>query len=150
MRTILLFITTLLFAGNLFGQSLDAASTYIKYTYDASGNRISRTIEMDASKSSEADGTKSAPVVEYTDQLAETEITIYPNPTQGRLTVKIANISQDASGSIALFDMNGRQILRQESIVTSNELDISEQPIGTYLMQIMIDEESTSWKIIKR
>jgi len=85
----------------------------------------------------------------YTDALSETLITIYPNPTRGLLTVKIANPSQHSASSLTLFDMQGRVITRQP-LVEENKLDISAQPAGTYVMQVAIGTEMTSWKIVKQ
>jgi hypothetical protein len=85
----------------------------------------------------------------YTDALAQTLITIYPNPTRGLLTVNIYELPQHAASSLTLFDMQGRVIIQQQSLVDENKLDISAQPAGTYIMRIEIGGEVVSWKIIK-
>ena len=86
----------------------------------------------------------------YTDALSETLITIYPNPTRGLLTVKFTNMPQDAVSNITLFDMQGKIITQQQSLSDENRLDISAQPVGTYIMQIAVGDEKTSWKIVKQ
>jgi len=86
----------------------------------------------------------------YTDVLAETLITIYPNPTAGLLTVKISELPQHSVSSLTLFDMHGRVITQQQSLADENRLDISAQPVGTYIMQVAVGTEVTSWKIVKR
>jgi len=86
----------------------------------------------------------------YTDALSETLITIYPNPTAGLLTVKISELPQHSVSSLTLFDMHGRVITQQQSLADENRLDISAQPSGTYIMQIAVGTEVTSWKIVKR
>ena len=73
--TVFLLLTPIL----LVGQNT------IKYSYDAAGNRTERTIIL---------ATKSAIVQSdtiFTDQLAERDIKIYPNPTDGFLKVEIGN-----------------------------------------------------------
>jgi len=85
----------------------------------------------------------------YTDVLLETLITIYPNPTKGLLAVKISNLPQQSVSSLTLFDMQGKVII-QQSLSDENRLDISAQSAGTYIMQIAIGDEITSWKIIKQ
>lgn len=146
MKTIIISII-LLTASHVFGQS-------VVFDYDLSGNRTERVIKMSKSeeKSNENDSIpppKSLPI-EYFDHIADTEITIYPNPTQGRLTVKVANMPQETKGQIAIYDLNGRLVLRKDAMTSSNELDISVQPDGAYVMKIILGQESTSWKIIKR
>lgn len=151
MKTILLGIL-LLITGNLFSQS---AVQSIVFSYDASGNRNSRVIEITLPPTKAA-GADTIPEPEtpdpepHFDEIAGAEIAIYPNPTQGKLTVKVANMPQEVKGQLALYDLNGRLILQKESMGHSNELDISMQPSGTYVMQITVGEESTTWKIIKQ
>ena len=152
--------------------SFASAQKTIKYTYDASGNRIERKIiEMKApamtpppQDSTEniiddyenpfniiqnTEDENNMPLKVYTDALSETFITIYPNPTKGLLTVKFTNMPQTAVSSVTLFDMQGRIITQQQSLSDENRLDISAQPTGTYIMQIAVGEEVTSWKIVK-
>jgi hypothetical protein len=86
----------------------------------------------------------------YTDVLSETQITIYPNPTRGLLTVKFFNLPQHSVSSLTLFDMQGKVITQQQSLSDENRLDISAQPVGMYIMQIAVEGEMTSWKIVKQ
>jgi len=146
-------------------------SVSVSYTYDASGNRLSRTINMKAPTAPPPqDSTENVvddeeeiiapiPNIEnedqtpqevYTDALSETLITIYPNPTRGLLTVKMSNMPQHAASSLTLFDMQGRVITQQQSLAEENKLDISAQPPGTYIMRIAVGDENVSWKIVKQ
>jgi len=142
----------------------------VSYGYDDSGNRVSRTINMSVltpppqdsteiavedmedivtgTQNPENGGEKSQEV--YTDVLSEALITIYPNPTAGLLTVKIAHLPQHSVSSLTLFDMRGRVITQQQSLSDENKLDISAQPTGMYIMQIAVGDEVTSWKIVKQ
>ena len=90
-----------------------------------------------------------APQKIYTDALSETLIAIYPNPTRGLLTVKITNMPQHATSSLTLFDIQGRVITQQQMLSEENKLDISAQPVGTYVMRIAVGDETVSWKIVK-
>ena len=150
------------------------AQSVVSYQYDDAGNRIHRVINMqsftpppqdstenvvetpedffadvqeDTEDEIEDDELKSQKV--YTDVLSETLITIYPNPTAGLLTVKIANLPQQSVSSLTLFDMLGR-VITQQQLSDENKLDISAQPVGTYIMRIAVGEETTSWTIIKQ
>ena len=129
------------------------AQNSVSYGYDDSGNRISRTINMPMLPTPPQDSTKTGDEKSqeiYTDALAETAITIYPNPTKGQLTVKISNMPQDSASSLTLFDMHGRVITQKQHLSEENRLDISTQPAGTYIMQIAVGSETTSWKIVKQ
>lgn len=87
----------------------------------------------------------------FEDLLAETKITIYPNPTKGMLRVDIAAanaIPKDAR--IYLYNVSGALVRQLTGVSATNSLDISAQPAGTYIMRIMLDRENVStWKIIK-
>jgi len=157
-----------------------ASAQTVSYTYDASGNRTHRTINWPALTPPPQDSTENAvDEVEdpfayaedvenedenlqetnnnkktqqeiYTDALAETFITIYPNPTTGLLTVKFTNKPQDAVSNLTLFDTQGRVVTQQQSLSDENKLNIGSQPAGTYIMQIAVGEEVTNWKIVKQ
>jgi len=146
------------------------AQSVVSYQYDDAGNRIYRTISMPSFTPPPQDSTENVvedledffagvqEVIEddelksqkvYTDVLSETLITIYPNPTAGLLTVKIANMPQNSASNLTLFDIQGRLIAQQQQLFDENKLDISAQPTGTYIMRIAVGEETTSWTIIK-
>ena len=147
------------------------SQSYVSCGYDYSGNRISRTIYMPMLTPPPQDSTEvvvededttlaalqdmengnddQAPQEIFTDALSETLITIYPNPTRGLLTVKMSNMPQHSTSSLTLFDIQGRVITQQQSLSDENKLDISAQPVGTYVMRIAVGEEMVSWKIIK-
>jgi len=133
--TVFLLLTPIL----LVGQNT------IKYSYDAAGNRTERTIIL---------ATKSAIVQSdtiFTDQLAERDIKIYPNPTDGFLKVEIGNTEGIKNYTITINAMNtGKQVKKVKATLPLTDIDVSNQPFGVYIMLIDIDGKSTSWKIIKR
>jgi hypothetical protein len=86
----------------------------------------------------------------YTDIISETVINIYPNPTKGHLAIKVSNLPQNSVSGLILSDVNGRIIEQKQSLSEHNELDISEQPSGVYIMNIVIDSKSVVWRIIKQ
>ena len=165
-------VILLLCLSPLFASAQDVVpSGSVSYIYDASGNRLSRTINMKAPTAPPPqDSTENViedeeeiiapipnienedqtPQAIYTDALSETLITIYPNPTRGLLTVKMSNMPQHAASSLTLFDMQGRVITQQQSLAEENKLDISAQPPGTYIMRIAVGDENVSWKIVKQ
>ena len=137
----------------LIGVTQAQTTRYIAFHYDDSGNRDERVIHMGTQLSPKNDTIPEEPPQideEYKDILSETEIKIYPNPTKGRLVVKIENLENGKPSGLTLFDMNGRQVSINESLQEINELDLSHEPSGTYVMRIIIEDEATSWKIIKQ
>lgn len=117
----------------------------IRFAYDASGNRIERTIVLSRS------ATKSASPEILTDHVAERSIKIYPNPTQGHLKVEIANTEDIKDCIITIHTMaTGQQVYRKKANFPVSDIDISGRPSGIYIMRINIDGKYTSWKIIKQ
>jgi hypothetical protein len=122
----------------------DAYAQRIEYTYDASGNRISRKKEIVLTKSAES------PATVFTEELAERTIKIYPNPTEGHLKVEISDFEACQSVNLSIYNMQGQVVIKRKMESSVYDLDISGRPNGLYVLQINIDGENTSWKIIKK
>jgi len=141
------------------------SSAQIHYTYDASGNRTSRwvdvtpvpyhagsndtTVELQVNKLLKQD--KSTPDSEKGKTLAEGEqgaIKVYPNPVVEKLNVDIPEGSGD--GSLLLYDGNGRLVLSQANVSTHNELDLSAQNKGNYFLVFQTaNGKRMFWKLVK-
>lgn len=135
MRTIfiLLFIGL---AAPLMAQS-------ITFTYDNSGNRIGR--ELTGSGTREEDAPADT-LQQISEELAEAFSTVYPNATNGKFTVQLADPSDH--GKLFIFDVKGRLIYQQD-IPGSLDVDISKQPEGVYLIKCRTTRELITRKIIK-
>ena len=117
----------------------------IRYDYDGAGNRLTRYIVMSPNRVA-----KSASIDEFlSDSLSERNIRIYPNPTQGLLRIRIDQLSEEDICSIRLFSLSGQQILVMPLQTTDTELNTSDQSNGIYILQILLNGEASSWKIIK-
>ena len=156
-QIVLLIVATIFWGANLHAQK-------IQYTYDLSGNRISREKVIDMSQTaSSASKLKSSTeesgkmgeagetgIPKFEEVLSELTITIYPNPTQGKLRVDITGEEIPKDARIYVYNVQGTMIRQLTSVSASNELDISAQPAGTYVMRIVLHKNSIStWAIIK-
>lgn len=115
----------------------------VKFTYDASGNRTKREIVL----------TKSAVATKLdilTEELAKRTIKIYPNPTEGQLKVEVSDFDECKSVGLIIVNMQGQIVLRKKMSSATEELDVSSEANGLYTLQINIDGEKSSWKIIKK
>lgn len=125
------------------------AQTTVGYTYDAAGNRVNRTILLP----SPSGGQKIPPSSKdrmYSDRILENTVKIYPNPTDGELKVSIAELKSTDSGSITVYTTQGTQILQTNQISSEVVINLYDQPSGMYLLKITINNNSTTWKIIKK
>ena len=81
----------------------------------------------------------------------EMKINVYPNPTKGMLRVDITDVEISKDARIYLYNIQGAMIRQLTGISTTNELDISEQPAGVYLMRVILPDRNnvSTYKIIK-
>ena len=122
------------------------SSKYISFSYDASGNRTSRTIEFEALKTGRIDE-QTEPFEEQTD---EGTIAIYPNPTEGKLAVKLSDFESIENSRIQLFNVSGKLVFNKFNLSNTNTIDLSGHSSGTYIMKIKVGESIHEWKIIKK
>jgi hypothetical protein len=85
----------------------------------------------------------------FEERLGETQLKIYPNPVKSVLTVEIAGFDTGQYGECRLFGSSGTLLNRTQITEENTSIDISGFPQGNYVLQIIINEEKTSWKIIK-
>jgi len=137
---------------SLFSQTVD----YVEFDYDAAGNRTTR--EVIYLKSSVVDDPQAhhetgfqpaVDSVEFKGKLGNREISIFPNPTIGSLTIAITGEEETAPAPLALFSMSGETILRQKFRHPRTTLDLSGHPPGTYLLQITTTAGRETCKVVK-
>ena len=120
----------------------------IKYVYDTAGNRELRynpDIPMYAKGAAEELTTDI-----FEEELPEMKISITPNPTRGILQVEISNAETLQGVKILLYNPQGMLIKQLGNLSEQTTLDISSQPDGIYVMQIVSGRNNIStWKIIK-
>ncbi len=119
----------------------------VRYAYDNAGNRISRTIvfnQMQAPKKQLKDS------LYYTETVAEKEIKLFPNPVNTSLNVHISGYEEKLQGTYLLFDMQGKTVLQESIIAEKFQIDMSAYSAGTYVLRIVIADETTNWKVVKQ
>ncbi len=71
---------------------------------------------------------------------------IYPNPA-----IDVIHLSAGRSiGEVSLYNLLGQQVLRMEVESNTTQLNISQLPVGTYILRNNDGERSGSYKIIKK
>lgn len=116
----------------------------IGYSYDATGNMVKREIILSRALPIESRA------IAYSEMLSSKEVKIYPNPTDGRLKVEIAGLSDEDRCSLGVFSVSGICIVKVSDARISTDLDISAHPNGIYILNVNINGSESSWKIIKR
>ena len=136
-------VSLFLFLASLGGN----AQTTHSFTYDASGNRLSRIIPLKSAHITKQD-TLANKLSTFEDLIGNRPVKIYPNPTKGLLKVEIP-FTAEVTATIKIFNLQGALVKDQEVTDTFTELDLNDQPTGMYILRISIGELSSEWKIIK-
>jgi len=87
---------------------------------------------------------------QYTDMLGEQQIVIYPNPTTGRLQVKITPFNTDIHTEIAVYDLQGRLMLEKSCTSELTMVDFSKFTTASYILKVRIGDKQSEWKILKQ
>lgn len=129
----------------------------VSYAYDNAGNRIKREILIDtqAEGETENDGTRSSDKNNgenrfCSETLSGKEIRIYPNPTDGDLSVEITGHEDSDRCTFRIFDMSGRQVVSATADSPVTRVDLTGKPAGMYVLDIVLNGKRSSWKIIKK
>ena len=135
---LLVAVMMLLSSSQLLAQS-------IHYGYDQAGNRISREIIFPSKSPALAKKMLS----HYSETISGKTLRIYPNPTRGLLKVELSGLGDDDSCDVRLYNTSGQQLFSSANPSTAT-IDITSQPQGVYYLNIVINDEKTVWKIIKK
>ena len=85
--------------------------------------------------------------VDWTTGIDETnpsEYTLYPNPTEGQVTIEADGLRQ-----IRVFNVTGQEVRYQTVNDNRTTIDLSSEPKGCYFIEIMTNTGCTTTKIIR-
>lgn len=131
----------------------------VTYSYDANGNRENmKVVSMQSEEelmnrfkdsTNVMDTNKFKEEVLFTEQVLESKITIFPNPTYGQLRVQITNLPEQSNAVMEVYTMSGTKVLSRKIEDEFTVLDISDQAVGDYILRIQLKDKTTTVKIIK-
>lgn len=143
-----LYLLVCLLVAVFAAQTIHAQTTY-QFTYDASGNRLTRAVIVLKSATLSPDSLQAKQERNpLDDQIGLQKARIYPNPTQGMLRIDLPGLT-DQQAWILVYDPSGKQVVKKTALSSGNEVDLSAHPSGSYIMVIHIGQEKKEWKIIK-
>lgn len=85
----------------------------------------------------------------FSEKIEEHPVKIYPNPTKGLLRVSVSGLKGTDKCSIAVFTTGGAKVMSRGVSKCDVDINLSNRPNGVYLLKIIINDSSTTWKIIK-
>jgi hypothetical protein len=128
---------------SVLGQS---TSYYIKYDYDAAGNRISRKCLEVTLRSANVPIDTSG----VEGDLNNFKVTIYPNPTKGAIVVGIPSYLPNRKIELTVFSSDGKTLKQMIVQADRTFLDLSTYSSGLYLLLVKEGEKSIECKIVKQ
>lgn len=123
------------------------AQQTVEFNYDANGNRILRQIEVGGGKNEKGEIKNIQPA---TDNFETFSITLYPNPTEGQFSISIDGSSSTTELRATLTTTTGEIISDKVCCNPTEDFDLTAQPAGIYLLQLINGNECHIWKIIKK
>lgn len=81
------------------------------------------------------------------DELAEAQVSVYPNPAQDVLTIRLEDVNHIAS--IELLDVSGKVILTLSATQSMTQVPLQELSRGVYVCRISQDRRTAIRKVIK-
>jgi len=147
-------------AGLVFCLGSHAQTT--TYTYDASGNCTGRFSQTQNSKEGSSEKSffedfKESNNLEFDSNTNKTEllieensITVYPNPTNtGQFQVELKGYDDLLSkGMMTIYSSQGQAVFKISSLQTINNVNLNNQPIGTYVIHITIGGKLETHKVV--
>lgn len=130
---------------------VETSMAQISFSYDANGNRTAKEIVLSSMKNEDFSDSENVDkdFSIFDDKIGDMQIKIYPNPTKRFLRVDIQNSDSDISGHIEILSNIGKTIYKTSNISLNNQINLSDQPHGVYVMRINLNGYVSVWKIIK-
>lgn len=142
MKKIVLTITICLIGLLAHGQQR------LSYSYDAAGNRTSRTVIVGAQAVSGKEDQETTFQV-YIDSLDGKELTIRPGNGNTSLAVSVKGIPSSQDGRIYFMDSAGKILSEKPMSSETTIVELDELSMGTYTMRIVLNRHSSIWKLVK-
>jgi hypothetical protein len=117
---------------------------WIKYNYDAAGNRIERYWwcgDPNVADSEENGEPKSAMAEDF-------GLRLFPNPTTDR--VQLTSVMELKNAELTVLDLQGRNVHAQRCTGSTVEVDVSRWSAGRYTLRLRTEQEeyTTSFSVI--
>ena len=79
----------------------------------------------------------------------EIDLSVFPNPTQGQITLNIA-LDRTESYSCSLFDATGRSVFTQDKLNPSTIISLDAFAVGTYTLSVSKEKEVVkSFRVVR-
>ncbi|HUW06930.1 MAG TPA: T9SS type A sorting domain-containing protein [Williamwhitmania sp.] len=126
-----------------------ASGQNIGFTYDASGNRVERlliTLKVPQAPGAATDTTGKEPLV----PISFKDLRVFPNPTQGLVTVDYPNFTDGDVITYAVYSSGGQLVMQGRSATSQLDLDFSTKPAGIYIVKLSKSGATVDMQVVKQ
>lgn len=131
---------TLLFALIVMASSVHAQS--VSFTYDASGNRVSRNITVNRVRER-----ITTDVQDTASEIQEERVRLTVDSGSGVVIVDILSYKDDERCSISLFTVSGQHLRDITAVSGRTTVDLSPYPAGVYIIRATLNGKAETWKV---
>lgn len=129
--------------------TLQVSGQRVLFSYDAAGNRVLRVVEETPS-----DGLQTTSLTDSSQISIEkkpaisflncTSYNIFPNPSDGKVTIEISGIPEQTGNKVIIYNSSGRVVRQENNAKSKTEVDLSNEKQGVYL--ISFQSASGNWQ----
>jgi hypothetical protein len=120
------------------------AQTKIYYSYDVSGNRITRSTTVSKTRAASELSETIKDEVDLTNRVSITQ-----HASIDMITVKINEWDNCTPTTVVIYNMSGYKLFQMSVKEQETDIDLSSYSVGYYILQVTIGENKNTWKIIK-
>ena len=144
------FLVKILFICVLSFMLSMSAKAQIYYSYDSNGNRLLRSITLKKNAVVGDSVYKEELKKEiFKEDLGETQISIYPNPTHGDLVIDVTGLLDEIPIEYSVYTSSGTLLKKQKLSEHKLNIDFNNYPSGIYVLKLRLEGKVSEWKIIK-
>ena len=119
----------------------------MSYSYDASGNRVSKQAVVIAPMA--AAGRKSSPSSGKIAGSISGDVSIKGSPDGNTITVLLSTENDKGSYDIFLYNLSGKVLQKRAAARGNISVSLSSLPVGSYILSVSDGSNHREWKITK-
>ncbi len=122
------------------------AQKCLTFRYDDSGNRTEMLVGNCGFEYKEQ-------AVKATEEISANDISddlsVYPNPTKGIFMVRMDNNESDVNSVVVQIYNNAGVMVKEDRLMENQQIDITNNPAGAYLLRIIKDDSVYNCVVVK-
>ena len=131
---------SMLFALFIFTSSVRAQS--VSFTYDAAGNRISRSITVNRVRER-----ITMDMEETAAEMREERVRLIVDSSSDILTIDVTGYHVEDKGSVSLFSLSGYHVRTIPVRSARTQTDLSGLASGVYVVRVILNGKADTWKV---